>query len=219
MRVYRWFALLIAFAAVSGLSAADIGVTMSMPNDLNANPGGIVTVPINLSGVQASFSLDAFQLIVEYDNAFFETPLATGFKLGTLTSGRDYTGLDGVTAASKSFSILRSATSNPASLTTSSTGSLMTFEIQVRASVAPGSSGYLRFLATQGAANTEMLTLSGDTVVFEPAITAPAVQGLVTVPVPEPSTYVLAMVSTVVLAAIARSRSSARKSAEPNRFH
>jgi hypothetical protein len=146
MRVYRWFALLIAFAAVSGLSAADIGVTMSMPNDLNANPGGIVTVPINLSGVQASFSLDAFQLIVEYDNAFFETPLATGFKLGTLTSGRDYTGLDSVTAASKSFSILRSATSNPASLTTSSTGSLMTFEIQVRASVAPGSDGYLAWI-------------------------------------------------------------------------
>lgn len=210
MHVFRWFAIFFGLVAAPGVIAADIGVTMSMPNGLSANPGGIVTVPVNLSGIQAPFSLDAFQLIIEYDNAFFETPLATGFKLGTLTSGRDYAGLDSVTAASKSFSILRSATSNPASLTTSSTGSIMTFEMQVKAGVAPGSSGYLRFLATQGAANTEILTLSGDTVVFDPAITNALVQGLVTVPVPEPSTYVLAAISTVVAAAIARKRSQAR---------
>jgi len=202
MRVYRWFAVLVGFVIAPAVTAADIGVTMSMPNDLIANPGGIVTVPIDLSGIQASFSLDAFQLIVEYDNAFFETPLATGFKLGTLTIGRDYAGLDSVTAASRSFSILRSATSNPASLTTSSSGSIMTFEMQVKAGVAPGSSGYLKFMATQGAANTEILTLSGDTVVFDPAITNALVQGLVTVPVPEPSNYVLAAIATWMTAAL-----------------
>jgi len=195
----------------------EIDVKMSMPNDLTATPGQKITVPVNLSDVQSSFSLDAFQLIVEYDGTFFETPLASGFALGTLTSGKDYTGLDSVTAATTSFSILRSAISDPALLTTSTSGSIMTFDMQVKADVAPGSSGYLRFLASQGAANTELLTLSGDNIVFSPTITAAAVQGLVTVPVPEPSTFVLASVSAIVAAAFARRRSTARVSADSDR--
>ncbi len=185
----------------------EIGVRMSMPNDLTANRGQTIRVPVNLSSIQSTFSLDAFQLIVEYDGTFFETPVASGFALGTLTSGRDYTGLDSVTAASNSFTILRSAT-NPAVLTTASTGSIMTFEMTVKPGVALGSSGFLRFLTSQGAANTEILTLSGDSIVFNPVITSPAVGGLVTVPVPEPSTLILGGAAVIVILLVSKRRNA-----------
>ncbi|MBI1323331.1 hypothetical protein GC170_09110 [bacterium] len=194
------------------INAAEIGVTMSMPQNLTAAAGQTVTVPVNLGEIASGFSLDSFQLIVEYDGNFFDTPLASGIKLGSLTTGKSYTGLDNIDPVSKSFTILRSNFSDPVYLTTDSSGSLMTFDISVKPGVALGSSGYLRFLASQGAATTEILTLSGDNIFFSPAITAPSVQGLVTVPVPEPSTYVLAVISTIAVAALARRRSSARKS-------
>jgi hypothetical protein len=184
----------------------EIDVKMSIPNDLTASRGQTIVVPINLSEVQSPFSLDAFQLIVEYDGTFFETPQATGFALGSLTSGRDYTGLDSVTAATTSFTILRSATTNPAVLTTASAGSLMTFEMTVKPDVALGSSGYLRFLGSQGAARTEILTLSGDTIVFNPTISSPAIGGLVTVPVPEPSTLIMGGAGAVVALIMGRRR-------------
>lgn len=150
MRARIWLALSVIFACLSGTFAADIGVTMSMPNSLNANPGRIVTVPIDLRSIQGPISLDAFQLIVEYDDAFFETPVAPGIKLGTLTTGRDYTGLDNVTTASKSFSILRSATSDPTLLTTNSGGSIMTFEMRLKASMTIGNTGFLKFWRRRG---------------------------------------------------------------------
>ena len=175
-----------------------------MPSDLTAVSGGTVTVPINLNSIQGPFPLDAFQLIVEYDGTFFETPVSTGIKLGTLTTGKDYTGLDNVTAATTSFTILRSATTNPAALTTASSGSIMTFDMQVKPGLAAGTSGYLKFLAEQGSAKTELLTLSGDSIVFNPAITNAAVRGLVTIPVPEPSTVILGTAAAV--AAILASR-------------
>ncbi len=204
------------FPSLTG--AAEIGVTMSMPQDLTAAAGQIVTVPVHLSAISSSFSLDSFQFVVEYDGAFFETPQASGFKLGSLTTGKSYTGLDNIDPSSKSFTILRSNFSDPVFLTPDSAGSLMTFDIAVKPGVAQGSSGYLRFLASQGAATTEILTLSGDDIVFSPAITAPSVQGLVTVPVPEPSTYVQAVISTIAVAALAKRRSSARNPNALNRI-
>ena len=214
IRIVKALAILVAFSSLVRAKAAEIDVTLSMPQDVTASPGATVTIPINLGGISGSFSLDAFQLIVQYDGSFFDTPLASGIKLGSLTAGKSYSGLDNVDGVSQSFTILRSNFSDPVTLTPDSFGSLMTFEIKVKESASLGSSGYLRFLPSQGAATTEILTLSGDNIVFSPAITAPAIQGLVTVPVPEPSTYVLAAISTVVAAAIARKRSADRKSNE-----
>lgn len=199
-------ALLLVFTGVS--NAVDIGVTMSMPQNVIAAPGETVTIPVNLSSIASEFSLDSFQIIVQYDGAFFETPLAGGIKLGSLTTGKSYSGLDNIDAGSTSFTILRSNFTDPVTLTTSSSGSLMTFEMKVKDSVSLGSSGFLRFLASQGAATTEILTLSGDTILFSPEITSPSVQGSVTVPVPEPSTYALGMVCIVAAGTIARRRSS-----------
>lgn len=213
-RIATILPILLACYCLAHSNAAEILVTMSMPQDVTASPGGTVTIPVNLGSIGSSFSLDSFQLIVQYDGDFFDTPLASGIKLGSLTTGKSYTGLDNIDGVSKSFTILRSNFSDPVTLTPDSFGSLMTFEIKVKESASLGSSGYLRFLPSQGAATTEILTLSGDNIVFSPAITAPAIQGLVTVPVPEPSTYVLAVISTIGAAAIARKRSADRKSNE-----
>jgi hypothetical protein len=172
-----------------------------MPNNITATAGQTVTVPINLSNVQSSFTLDSFQLIVSYDSAFFDVPVTSGFKLGTLTTGLSYSGSDNIDTVTSSLNILRMNVSNPSSLTSSSSGSLMTFEIKVKAGAAAGSSGYLNFVATQGAANTEIVTLSDDTVSFNPALSNASIQGLVSIAaVPEPSTYALAVIAMTTLA-------------------
>lgn len=201
-------AVVVALAIFSSYrtEATEIDVTLSMPNGLTAAAGQTVTVPVNLSGIGAPFSLDAFQLIVEYDGSFFETPQASGFALGSLTSAGDYTGLDSVTPASTSFTILRFATSDPVFLTVNSTGSITTFDMKVKPGLSPGSSGYLRFLASQGSANTELLTLSGDEIKFSPVITSPTIQGLVTIPVPEPSALILGAVTVSAFVFARKSR-------------
>ena len=183
--------------------AVDINVKLSMPNSIVATAGQTVTIPINLSNIQSAFSLDSFQLIVSYDNAFFDAPVTTGFKLGSLTTGLSYTGADNVDTITSSLNIVRSNATNPLNLTSASNGSLMTFDIKVKSSAAPGTSGYLNFVATQGAANTEILTISGDpdNIRFNPALTDVANQGRVSIlPVPEPSTYVMSVIAFIVLA-------------------
>ena len=183
--------------------AVDINVKLSMPNSIVATAGQTVTIPINLSNIQSAFSLDSFQLIVSYDNAFFDAPVTTGFKLGSLTTGLSYTGADNVDTITSSLNIVRSNATNPLNLTSASNGSLMTFDIKVKSSAAAGASGYLNFVATQGAANTEILTISGDpdNIRFNPALTDVANQGRVSIlPVPEPSTYVMSVIAFIVLA-------------------
>ena len=185
--------------------AVDINVKLSMPNSIVATAGQTVTIPINLSNIQSAFSLDSFQLIVSYDNTFFDAPVTTGFKLGSLTTGLSYTGADNVDTITSSLNILRSNFTNPLNLTSASNGSLMTFDIKVKSSAAAGTSGYLNFVATQGAANTEILTISGDpdNILFNPALTNVANQGRVSIlPVPEPSTYVMSVIAFIVLAGL-----------------
>ncbi len=73
----------------------------------------------------------------------------------------------------------------------------MTFDIKVKSSAAAGT------LATQGAANTEILTISGDpdNILFNPALTNVANHGRVSIlPVHEPSTYVMSVIAFIVLA-------------------
>jgi hypothetical protein len=184
-------------------SAVDINVQLSIPQNITATAGQTVTVPINLSNIAASFSLDSYQLIVSYDGSFFDAPSSSTFQLGTLTTGLSYTGLDNVDSTNQYFTILRSNVSNPANLTSSSSGSLMTFNIPVKSTAAPGSFGYLNILASQGASNTEIITLSGapDNIKFNPALGSASINGKVSInPVPEPSTVALSIISVGMIA-------------------
>jgi hypothetical protein len=203
MKIRRFLAVALVLCMSQLTHAVDINVKLSMPNSIVATAGQTVTIPINLSNIQSAFSLDSFQLIVSYDNAFFDAPVTTGFKLGSLTTGLSYTGADNVDTITSSLNILRSNFTNPLNLTSASNGSLMTFDIKVKSSAAAGTSGYLNFVATQGAANTEILTISGDpdNILFNPALTNVANQGRVSIlPVPEPSTYVMSVIAFIVLA-------------------
>jgi len=203
MKIRRFLAVALVLCMSQLTHAVDINVKLSMPNSIVATAGQTVTIPINLSNIQSAFSLDSFQLIVSYDNAFFDAPVTTGFKLGSLTTGLSYTGADNVDTNTSSLNILRSNFTNPLNLTSASNGSLMTFDIKVKSSAEAGSSGYLNFVATQGAANTEILTISGDpdNILFNPALTNVANQGRVSIlPVPEPSTYVMSVIAFIVLA-------------------
>ena len=183
------------------IEAANIDAKLWMPNNIVATAGQTVTVPINLSNIQSSFTLDSFQLIVSYDSTFFDVPVTSGFKLGTLTTGLSYSSTDNIDTGASSLNILRTNVCNSASLTSASSGSLMTFEIKVKAGVAAGSSGYLNFVATQGAANTEIVTLTGDDIRFNPVLSNSSIQGLVSIAaVPEPSTYALAVIAMTTLA-------------------
>jgi hypothetical protein len=206
MKIRRFLAVALVLCMSQLTHAVDINVKLSMPNSIVATAGQTVTIPINLSNIQSAFSLDSFQLIVTYDNAFFDAPVTTGFKLGSLTTGLSYTGPDDVDTITSSLNIVRSNATNPLNLTSASNGSLMTFDIKVKSSAAAGTSGYLNFVATQGAANTEILTISGDpgdpdNIRFNPALTDVANQGRVSIlPVPEPSTYVMSVIAFIVLA-------------------
>lgn len=205
--------IFMVFALAVNANAVDIDVKLSIPNNLTAVAGQSLTIPINLSNIAGSFTLDSYQLIISYDGAFFENPLSSGFQLGSLTTGLSYSGLDNIDTTSKYFTILRSNVSNPATLTNLSSGSLMTFNIQVKSSATPGSSGYLNILASQGASNTEIITLSGapDNIKFNPAIGTASINGLVSIsPVPEPSTYAMGLLATCIFAAIARRRKAIR---------
>lgn len=205
--------ILMLIASAINADAVDINVKLSIPNNISAVAGQSLTIPINLSNIAGSFSLDSYQLIISYDGNFFENPLASGFQLGSLTTGLSYSGLDNVDTTNKYFTILRSNVSNPANLTSSSTGSLMTFNIQVKSTATAGSSGYLNILASQGASNTEIITLSGapDDIKFNPTLGTPSINGLVSIaPVPEPSTYAMGLLATGFLAAIARRRKTRR---------
>ena len=201
MKIRNLLAVAILICVPQMIEAANIDVKLWMPNNIVATAGQTVTVPINLSNIQSSFTLDSFQLIVSYDSTFFDVPVTSGFKLGTLTTGLSYSGTDNIDTGSSSLNILRTNVSNPATLTSSSSGSLMTFEIKVKAGAAAGSSGYLNFVATQGAANTEIVTLSGDDIFFNPVLSNSGNQGLVSIAnVPEPSTYALAVIAMTTLA-------------------
>ena len=179
----------------------DINLKLSVPQNITATAGQTLTVPINLSNISGAFTLDSYQLIVSYDQNFFDTPVSSGIQLGSLTTGLSYSGSDNVDSAGHYISMLRSNVSNPASLTSSSSGSLMTFQIRVKSSATAGSSGYLNLLASQGASNTEIITLSGapDNIVFNPAIGTASLNGSVVIPAPEPSTYAMAMVAVLML--------------------
>ncbi|MFM7132434.1 MAG: hypothetical protein ACKO0V_24050, partial [bacterium] len=109
--------LMMVFALATGAKAVDIDVKLSIPNNINAVAGQSLTIPINLSNISSSFTLDSYQLIVSYDGAFFENPLTSGFQFGSLTTGLGYSGLDNVDTTNKYFTILRSNVSNPATLT------------------------------------------------------------------------------------------------------
>lgn len=213
MKTRFYAGILMVFALAVNTKAVDIDVKLSIPNNISAVAGQSLTIPINLSNIASSFSLDSFQLIVSYDGTFFENPLASGFQLGSLTTGTSYSGLDNVDTTSKYFTILRSNVSNPVTLTSSSGGSVVTFNIQVKSSATPGSSGFLNILASQGASNTEIITLSGgpDNIKFNPALGTPSINGLVSIaPVPEPSTYAMGLLATTCIAAVARYRKSPR---------
>ena len=201
MKIRNLLLVAILICVPQMIEAANIDAKLWMPNNIVATAGQTVTVPINLSNIQSSFTLDSFQLIVSYDSTFFDVPVTSGFKLGTLTTGLSYSGSDNIDTGASSLNILRTNVSNPASLTSASSGSLMTFEIKVKAGVAAGTSGYLNFVATQGAANTEIVTLSGDNILFNPVLTNSSIQGLVSIAaVPEPSTYALAVIAMTTLA-------------------
>jgi hypothetical protein len=201
MKIRNLLAVAILICVPQMIEAVDIDVKLSMPNNIVAIAGETVTIPIDLSNIQSAFSLDSFQLIVSYDSTFFDVPVTSGFKLGTLTTGLSYSGSDNIDTVTSSLNILRTNVSNPSSLTSSSSGSLMTFEIKVKAGAAAGSSGYLNFVATQGAASTEIVTLSGDNILFNPVLTNSGNQGLVSIAsVPEPSTYALAVIAMTTLA-------------------
>ena len=200
MKIRNLLAVAILICVPQLIEAANIDVKLWMPNNIVATAGQTVTVPINLSNVQSSFTLDSFQLIVSYDSTFFDVPVTSGFKLGTLTTGLSYSGTDNIDTGTSSLNILRTNVSNPATLTSSSSGSLMTFEIKVKAGAAAGSSGYLNFVATQGASSTEIVTLSGDNILFNPALNNAGNQGLVSIAaVPELSTYALAVIAMTTL--------------------
>lgn len=206
--IRKAFLLLVVLAAEC--HAADINVKMSIPQNLTATAGQTVTVPINLSNIASAFSLDSFQLIVSYDGTFFENPSSSGFQLGTLSTGLSYSGIDNVDTVNKYFTILRSEVSNPANLTSASSGSLMTFNIQVKASATAGSSGYLNILASQGASNTEIITLTGapDDIVFSPTIGSSSINGQVSIAqVPEPSCFQMAGAAVAIMAFIRKRRS------------
>ena len=201
MKIQNLLAVAILICVPQMIQAANIDTKLWMPNNITATAGQTVTVPINLSNIQSSFTLDSFQLIVSYDSAFFDVPVTSGFKLGSLTTGLSYSGTDNIDSGASSLNILRTNVSNPASLTSSSSGSLKTFEIKVKAGATAGSSGYLNFVATQGAANTEIVTLSGDDISFNPTLSNASIQGLVSIAaVPEPSTYALAVIAITTLA-------------------
>lgn len=209
MKISQFLAALSIALAVTSVEAVDINVTLSIPQNITATAGQTVTVPINLGSIASSFSLDSYQLIVSYDGNFFDTPSSSSFQLGTLTTGTSYSGLDNVDATNKYFTILRSNVSNPVTLTTSSSGSLMTFSIPVKSSATPGSSGFLNILASQGASNTEIITLSGapDNIKFSPALGSSSINGLVSInPVPEPSTLIMAGMAFAGLALIGKKR-------------
>ena len=200
MKIRNLLLVAILICVPQMIEAANIDAKLWMPNNIVATAGQTVTVPINLSNIQSSFTLDSFQLIVSYDSTFFDVPVTSGFKLGTLTTGLSYSGTDNIDTGASSLNILRTNVSNPASLTSASSGSLMTFEIKVKAGVAAGSSGYLNFVATQGAANTEIVTLTGDDIRFNPVLSNSSIQGLVSIAaVPEPSTYALAVIAMTTL--------------------
>jgi hypothetical protein len=205
------FATLLIFTAQ--IEAVDINVKLSIPQNINATAGQTVTIPINLDNIAAAFTLDSYQLIVSYDSSFFENPSSSTFQLGTLTTGMSYSGLDNVDTTNKYFTILRSNVSNPATLTSASSGSLMTFNIQVKSTATPGSSGYLNILASQGASNTEIITLSGapDNIKFNPSIGSASINGKVSIAaVPEPSTYALTMVAVIAISFSAYRRNNNR---------
>jgi hypothetical protein len=200
MKIRNLLLVAILICVPQMIEAANIDAKLWMPNNIVATAGQTVTVPINLSNIQSSFTLDSFQLIVSYDSTFFDVPVTSGFKLGTLTTGLSYSGTDNIDTGASSLNILRTNVSNPASLTSASSGSLMTFEIKVKAGAAAGSSGYLNFVATQGAANTEIVTLTGDDIRFNPVLSNSSIQGLVSIAaVPEPSTYALAVIAITTL--------------------
>ncbi len=200
MKIRNLLLVAILICVPQMIEAANIDAKLWMPNNIVATAGQTVTVPINLSNIQSSFTLDSFQLIVSYDSTFFDVPVTSGFKLGTLTTGLSYSGTDNIDTGASSLNILRTNVSNPASLTSASSGSLMTFEIKVKAGAAAGSSGYLNFVATQGAANTEIVTLTGDDIRFNPVLSNSSIQGLVSIAaVPEPSTYALAVIAMTTL--------------------
>ena len=64
MKIRNLLAVAILICVPQMIEAVDIDVKLSMPNNIVATAGQTVTVPINLSNVQSSFSLDSFQLIV-----------------------------------------------------------------------------------------------------------------------------------------------------------
>jgi hypothetical protein len=209
----RRFGMILAayFLLTLPVGAVDIDVKLSIPQNIMATAGQTVTVPINLSNIASTFTLDSYQLIVSYDSNFFENPLSSGFQLGTLTTGLSYSGLDNVDTTNKYFTILRSNVSNPATLTSASSGSLMTFNMQVKSSATPGSSGYLNILASQGASNTEIITLSGapDNIKFNPVLGTASINGIVSIAqVPEPSSYALAVIAASALSLTAYRRNN-----------
>ena len=201
MRKFLQLAIFTAAFMPGVASALDINVKLSIPQNITATAGQTVTVPLNLSNISADFTLDSFQVIVSYDPNFFDAPVTSGVQLGTLTTGLSYSGLSNVDSTNHYISILRSDVSDPANLTTSSSGSLATFQIHVKNSAAAGTSGYLNLLATQGASNTEIVTLSGapDNILFSPTIGTASINGSVVIPAPEPSTYGLATVAVAML--------------------
>ena len=201
MKIRNLLLVAILICVPQMIEAANIDAKLWMPNNIVATAGQTVTVPINLSNIQSSFTLDSFQLIVSYDSTFFDVPVTSGFKLGTLTTGLSYSSTDNIDTGASSLNILRTNVCNSASLTSASSGSLMTFEIKVKAGATAGSSGYLNFVATQGAANTEIVTLTGDDIRFNPVLSNSSIQGLVSIAaVPEPSTYALAVIAMTTLA-------------------
>lgn len=207
MKIRSILAVLAVFVLPQFARAVDVNVTLSMPQNIIATAGQTVTIPINLSNIQSAITLDAFTLVVMYDNNFFDTPTTSGFSLGTLTTGLSYTGSDNVDAGTHTLNILRTNVSNPANLTTSSNGSIMTFDIHVKTTATPGTSGYLQFVPTQGASSTEILSLSADNVLFNPTLTDASNQGLVSIlPVPEPSTYAMGFIAFGIIAGCARFR-------------
>ncbi|MBU6310071.1 MAG: hypothetical protein KJS77_10040 [Planctomycetes bacterium] len=163
--------------------AADIAATVSMPQDVVALPGETVTIPVRLTGISRSFTLDSFQLVIGYDAGTFGQPATSGIRLGDLTAGRSYTGLENVSVAGQYLTVLRSNVSDPVALTATASGALVTFEIPIAATAAPGMAGSLRLLASRGASATEIVTLSGapDSVVLSPAPGSAGLDGRVSV--------------------------------------
>lgn len=175
--------VLLPFSGGHRAEAADITATVSMPQDVVAIPGETVTIPVRLTGISRSFTLDSFQIVIGYDAGVFGQPTTSGIRPGDLTAGKNYTGLENVSAAGQYLTVLRSNVSDPVALTATASGALVTFEIPIAATAAPGMAGSLRLLASRGASATEIVTLSGapDSVVLSPAPGSAGLDGRVSV--------------------------------------